>query len=336
MVALCGLQKPDDSHCHYSQLPTIMASQQVYEGLWTNHSFSGIWGWTWTLKTSTANFLLVALGIFLGFVGNALWGVIAFVLHQCFAQEIPGDGVHHEIQLILRNSTESFGATWEFLILAWHYRKSNIFKPLALSFVASVCAVGFIVAGIESTKVTAGDTEANDVRLKPQNCGQILWNSQSVANEISFGTWLTKTGREARAYVETCYGNSSLQQAQGTCSNFPAGQIPYYMSSGQPCPFDDSMCITGPNTSFTMDTGYIDSHKILGINSPLSDRISIRKVATCSVLQSSDYSNSTKITDTDGTVFRQHHLWFGPASPSDYTYLYVDTAAGDGFGYEIS
>jgi hypothetical protein len=313
-----------------------MAPQQVYEGFWTNNAIPGIWGWTWTLKTSTANFLLVALGIFLGFVGNAIWNILAFVLHQCYARQDPGNGVHHEIQLILRNSNKSFNAVWEFIRLAWHYRKSSIVKPLSLSLVALLCAAGSIVAGIESTKITAGSTAANDVRLKPQNCGQLVWDNEGAADTISFATWMATTGRDARSYVQTCYGNSSLQEGPGSCARFPVGQISYYMSPGEPCPFDESMCLTGPNTAFKMDTNYFDSDKILGINAPIADRISIRKLATCSVLNSSDYSNSTTTKNSDGTVWKRHNLWYGPASPEAYTYQYSDSAQFDGFGYQVT
>lgn len=271
----------------------------------------------------------------MGFVGNAIWSILAFVLHQCFVRQDPGNGIHHEIQLILRNSNKSFNATWEFIRLAWHCRKSSIVKPLALSLVAFLCAAGSVVAGIESSKITAGVTAANDVRLKPENCGQSVWDPDGVKNQLSFGTWLTKTGRDARTYVETCYGNSSIQEGPGNCAKFPVEQISYYMSTGEQCPFADGMCLTGPNTAFKLDTNYIDSHKVLGINAPVSDRISIRKLATCSVLQSSDYSNSTTTKNSDGTVWKRHNLWFGPYSPEDYTYQYSDSAAVDGFGYEL-
>ena len=46
-----------------------MALAQVFTGFWQNHSVPGTWGWTLTLSTTSANKLLIFLGIYLGFVG---------------------------------------------------------------------------------------------------------------------------------------------------------------------------------------------------------------------------------------------------------------------------
>lgn len=62
-------------------------------------------------------------------------------------------------------------------------------------------------------------------------------------------------------------------------------------------PFDDSMCITGPDTGFQMDSGFFDSHHILGIP-PTANRGYIRKQATCSVLQNSPNYLEERISQT--------------------------------------
>jgi hypothetical protein len=196
-----------------------MASPEVFTGFWQNHSIPGTWGWTWTLNTSSANYLLVFLGIYLGFVGGSFWSIIAFLLHFWMAKLEPGDGIHHQILLILRNTSTPFGAASELASVALSWRKVNSLKrvarPLLLSLLPLVIAIGFIITGIESTKISAGDDAANEVKIKPQNCGPLLWtpllsNSSSSADTtelVGFGMWQAQTSREARSF--------------GLCSPYP-------------------------------------------------------------------------------------------------------------------
>lgn len=182
-----------------------MASPEVSTGFWQNHSIGGAWGWTWTLSTSSANYLLVFLGIYLGLVGGSLWSIVAFLLHSWMAKPEPRDGIHHQILLILRNTANPLGAASELASVALHWRKINspsrVVRPLLLSLLPLVIAVGFIVMGIESTKVSAGDDAANEVKIKPQNCGPLLWDPEGNTTElVALGLWNTKTARDARSY----------------------------------------------------------------------------------------------------------------------------------------
>lgn len=319
-----------------------MASPEIFQGFWQNYSNARVWGWTWTLSDASANYLLVFLGIYLGFVGGSFWTIIAFLIHQWMAGENPGDGIHHQTQLILRNTPSPLGAAKELASLAFQWRtvesRSRVIKPLLFSLLPFTIAFGFIVAGIESTRISAGDAAANEVKIKPQNCGQTLWNvsTPSPPEIVAFATFLTQNGRDARAYAQSCYGNSTAQKSPSACTSYPVGQIPYSTSLGQPCPFDDALCVTGPDTSITMDTGLYDSHTVLGINAPKSNRAFLRKLATCTVLQSSDYSNHTTTTNSDGSATTSHHLYYGTNSNNPWTYMYTDSARGDGFGYEIA
>lgn len=294
------------------------------------------------METSNANYLLVFLGIFLGLVGSYFWKIIAFLLYQAIAGKEPGDGMHHQTLLILRNASSPSGAAWALAKLAGHWRAietgSRLIPTLLLSIIPFAIAAGFAAAGIESTKVTAGDAHANEVLISPTNCGARLWTPDltTFANEISFATWLAETGRLAKAYVQTCYGNSSSQLGLSDCSSYPVSQIPYAVSTNSPCPFNETMCILGPDTAFQMDTGFFDSHQVLGINAPSSDRVSIRKLATCSVLQDKLYLKASNITESDGsTHYAYDTLYFGPYLPDNYTYQYTDSAADDGFGYNV-
>jgi hypothetical protein len=306
---------------------------QVFTGFWQNHSIPGTWGWTLTLSTTSANKLLIFLGIYLGFVGGYFWNILAFAFHQLLARRQSGNGIRHQIQLILRNSS-SLTAAKQLASLAWHWREietgSQLIVPILLSIIPLTIGVGFIVAGIEITSISAGDAAANQVKIIPENCGNTFWNATTQAEDVFYATWLTENGRDAKTYVQSCYGNSSAQQDPSACSSYPVRQIPYTSSDSQPCPFNDTMCILGPNTAFMLDTNLLDSQGIIGINAPVPNRISVRKVITCSVLDSSDYSNHTTLNGSE-----YHHLYYGEFPPSAYTWQYSDSAATDGFGYQV-
>jgi hypothetical protein len=165
-----------------------MASPEVFTGFGQNHSIPGAWSWIWTLNTSSANYLLVFLGISLGLVGGSFRSIIAFLLHSWMAKLESGDGIHHQILLILRNTSTPFGAASEKASVALTWRKVNsprrIARPLLLSLLPLVIAIGFIIAGIQSTKVSAGDDAANEVKIKPPNCDPLLWENSYECEHV--------------------------------------------------------------------------------------------------------------------------------------------------------
>ena len=251
-----------------------------------------------------------------------------------------GDGIHHQTQNILRNTTSPFSAAGELALVAIRWRtvetRSRIIRPLFLAVVPFVIAIGFIFAGIESTRVSTGEGIPSEVKVKPQNCGQSLWTpSNTTLQNVGFAFWLAATGQDARAYVDSCYGNATVPLVPLACTGFAADQINYYLSLNQSCPFEESICLTGPQGSISIDTNLFSFHEVLGINAPQSNRVFARNVATCSILDSSNYSNYSTSIDSDGSNTTTHYLYFGPNVDNDYTYAYVDAAAVDGFGYEI-
>lgn len=133
--------------------------------------------------------------------------------------------------------------------------------------------------------------------------------------------------------MQDCYGESTDQLSQSSCTKFPVDQIQYNLTFNTPCPFNESMCIAKTdNSAFTMDTHLFDSHQTLGINAPPSNRVFLRKLSTCSVIQSRQYSN----TSIDLASLRMmEYLWLGSSSDSPYTYSLPVTASTDGLSYKV-
>lgn len=316
-----------------------MSSPEIYQGFWQNYSVAGIWGWALTLSTARGNNLLVFLGIYLGFVGAAFWSIIAFLIYQLMAGKLPGDGIHHQMLLILRNTSSPLSAAREFAMVAYYWRtvelRPRLMAPLLLSLLPLIIGVGFIVAGIESTRISAGESKINEVKIKAENCGQSLWDaSNSTSPSVAFAFWLAKTAKDARGYVEDCYGDTSIQQIPYVCT-YAVEQIRYALSSNQPCPFEAKLCLGERDNSFMMDTHLLDSHLILGINAPTSDRVYFRKSVTCNVLDHTDYFNSTSSTNSDGSNTTAFYLFFGQSIGHNYTYTSNYSSVSDSFGYEF-
>jgi hypothetical protein len=91
-----------------------------------------------------------------------------------------------------------------------------------------------------------------------------------------------------------------------------------------------------------MDIGPIDSHLDLGINAPPRDRITYRKITTCSPIEAEPFVQVVNSSETDeagvwlnGTILDR--FFFGPVAGlgDAWTYEYNEFAPLDGFGYQI-
>lgn len=107
---------------------------------------------------------------------------------------------------------------------------------------------------------------------------------------VPFAFWLAKTAKDVRAYVEDCYGNQTIQQIPYVCA-YALEQILYSRSPNQPCPFDESICLGGPENSLTIDTDLLDSHVLFALM--------LRNQRECTFAgQSRAVSSSTQPTPT--------------------------------------
>lgn len=73
-----------------------------------------------------------------------------------------------------------------------------------------------------------------------------------------------------------------------------------------------------------MDTGLIDSHGTLGINSKTSDRIQFRKFTSCAIIHIERYTYTVNSNDDEDKIIR---YYYGRDSEHEYTFEY-DTKMG--------
>lgn len=124
-----------------------------------------------------------------------------------------------------------------------------------------------------------------EVLIRSADCGSLEFDyddNASSDSQAAFSTLILNDTTEASAYTRNCYGSNADELR---CNRYVHRKIPWETNVNASCPFADDLCFFGKNGAMKMDTGPIDSHHALGINFPKTDRITYRRVATCSPLR---------------------------------------------------
>jgi hypothetical protein len=261
--------------------------------------------WTLTLPSQWALVLVSFLTLFITVVGNYLWGILAFLLHQIRSSSRPRRGTHHQLQLILRNAESDQSFIGQVVKLAWAHRHGGskiVRKSIVLILVASLFTLVFtLVGGFSSHIIAARDPSVLSV---DQNCGWIfeptylnpfdptLDNIYSIPSVELFAyinavtVTLRNVFRRSAAYSRSCYRGSV--ESSTACANFVQSTLPYTMRRQVPCPFADKVC---NGTAISLDTGHLRSDIHLGLNTRPEDALSVRKVLTCVPLAGEAYTS---------------------------------------------
>ena len=305
---------------------SLPAETHIYTGFWINWSRGAILGSTITLNQRNGGLLTAFLGIFVTVAGAACWTIQSFLIHQHRAKEGPSSAIHHQQQVVLRNSNTAGSAAWQIIQVAWQWRKianKSALQSLALVFLAVSNMLLFGVAGVFSAEVTKA--AGNETLIHSPNCGYLSpitnrtdlpsYDDTTSANALEANDTLA-----AAAYSRACYGKSSggLQ-----CGQFPKPNIPWRNRTNVPCPFKGNICKDGVG-GFEMDTGFMDSLETLGINSKASEALQLRKITSCSVLRTKEYEHEYNETYPGNEV--EHFIGYDYAAISgdinNFTYVY--------------
>lgn len=249
-------------------------------------------------------------------IGTCFWRIVCFAIHLQFSSRSAEDGLYHQRQALLRNTANGITGLGKLLQISWTWRKHARrvcyrVLPLLLSTILSVTAFG--VAGVFSSQVSSAS--GNDVLVTGGNCCIVL--SDLVLRNISLGyelfnPLLTQRMTSASSYAQQCYrGNSTPEE----CPLFTKTNLPYTVQTDRGCPFGH-LCLDDTETIY-IDSGYINSHDDLGMNSPPHERFLYRAVEHCALL------NSTKYSIRDETA-QAVSYYYGPRGKSrNETYMYT-------------
>jgi len=315
---------------------------------WRDYSKDPLGGDVFTLKVRDGGYLIAALSTFIGFVGPAVWAILSFTLHQLYAKKSPSeDGVYFQSQVILKHPSTAISAVKDFVFVCWAWRSKK--KVRRVQMLKRRCALlslppllifaVFATAGVFVSRVATPAYRSNDVLVQSTNCGYWAFDRSSIAGDAAQQTKNAKDTLNARAYARDCYQSTS---SLAVCSLYPQATIPYNRSD-VPCPFGadplgEDACLYGRNQAFQLDTGFMDSNKIFGINTSPKNQLEMKKVTTCSPLHAQNYVNQSLEDPTSGGYAVWSFYLGGLAitgAASNATYSYNTHAKQDHIGFQL-
>ena len=306
---------------------SLPADTSVYTGFWINWSRGRVLGSTITLSQRYGGLLTAFLGIFVTVAGAACWLIQSFFIHQYRAKNRPHSAMHHQQQVVLRNSNTAGSAAWQITQIAWRWRKTtrqSKLQSLSIVLLAVSNMVLFGIAGVFSAEVT--EAVGTETLIQSPNCGYLMQDPTDRPDLSAFDTVAGLNAMEANdtraasAYSRACYGNA-LSTSQ--CRQYPKPNIGWTNKTNAPCPFKGNICKDGVG-GYEMDTGLIDSLETLGINSKASERVQFRKFTSCSVIRTKEYSFDYNLTDITGELQQliRYNYTSSSGDGSNYTYQY--------------
>lgn len=295
-------------------------NNSIFTGLWTNWSRGPILGPTLTTTKQYGNLIIAFIAVFVGFVASRLWRISCLVLHRCYSTAADKNAIHHQRQVILRNSQTPASGLFDTIFLLWAWRKSRTrhFAGLLLLVLFSVCYLAaFTAAGGFSSNISS--SIGDEVLIDGQDCGIFLPN-RTVEGSAAYYEWASGQANSAANYVQQCY-RTTESNATTACNKFVRSSISTYsMSTSAGCPFQDSICRDSQST-VRLDSGYLDSHDDLGLNAPRGKRFAYKYVLHCAPLETNNY---TSHVEEDGIGWDRYHYGALPLGTSDNRTGFLD------------
>lgn len=285
-----------------STMDSADMESQAHIGLWTNWSRGAIMGRTITLSRIHGNLLIAFTASFIAFVAARFWRIICVALHRYYSTSLPASTLHHQRQVVLRNSPSPESGLWSLITLCFAWRGTSLRRALGLMpglCLAALIVVAFILAGGFSSTIAsaAGDV----VLLTGEQCG-IPDMPTDMASLSSHIATLANYANTAAQYAQQCY--STDRSSLVDCGRFVKDRLSWEMDSNAPCPFATSMCRNNTG-NLRLDTGHIDLNAALGMNVPENEGVSLRSVLHCAPLVTEGFT--TRVSSPNATLVQYHY-----------------------------
>lgn len=276
-------------------------------------------GATLTLRRIEGNYLLAFTSLFITIVSACFWSIARRSLHRFYSTSAPRDTLHHQQQAVFRNSSSAFESFQILCSLAWAWRRTVTAKRSLLRLVPGSLAAAFVVvafaiaSGFSSQISSAIGTQ---VLIDGENCS--LYNSQADDPEFdSFSSFPYRAGLVSNYanYAQQCYSTNS-SSGVFDCTRFVKPRLPSTVDTQAPCPFGNGLCRSN-NANIRLDTGYIDTHKDLGMNAPENRRMLFRTVLSCAPLLTAGFSTNVTTETGNYTTYNYGNKTRG----YNYTYM---------------
>ncbi|OTA81800.1 hypothetical protein M434DRAFT_61739, partial [Hypoxylon sp. CO27-5] len=278
----------------------------VYQGIWTNWSRgSATMGATLTTTRQKGDLLIAFTALFVPYVMSRLWRIFCLASHQLYSTPSSRDTIHHQRQVILRNSSnaDSGLASLLLVLLAWRHSPWKHFgRIFPVAFFAICFIIATTIAGGYSSQISTA--VGNEVLLKGEHCAILSTDIQGQFNsttEMLKSIHLTKSLDDAINYAQQCY--SSTPSGVLDCDRFVVRNIATVIKDyAAGCPFASDICRDNA-TNIRLDTGHIDSNDYFGLNAPKNQRLSFRQVLSCAPLKTNGYTGTVTILNKTFTSY---------------------------------
>ncbi|KAI1734534.1 hypothetical protein F4680DRAFT_470779 [Xylaria scruposa] len=269
----------------------------VYVGIWTNWSRGQVMGSTLTLRRRDANLLIAFTAFFIAF-----------------------DAIYHQRQAVLRNSSSPESGVQMLLWLLWANRRSKGWlRPLPAATVAIACISAFTVAGGFSSQISTA--VSSEVLIKSSNCGLYSLSAVSIVDDAIY--FLKQSYRatklnNAANYAQQCYSNENNGLLD--CGRFITKRVTNTVDTRASCPFYNHLC-RNESANLRIDSGYIDSHSIFGLNTPTDKRILFRNVLHCAPLTTTGFTDERNTSLGRLTLYRYGN--YNNLNGTERSYVYA-------------
>ncbi|KAL9622205.1 MAG: hypothetical protein Q9160_003388 [Pyrenula sp. 1 TL-2023] len=127
-----------------------------------------------------------------------------------------------------------------------------------------------------------------EVLVSSRRCGAIVWPNSLIELYQVVLPYFESRYFSASTYAQQCYESNSTTQ---TCGTYVNKELPIKATRNAACPFPEgeSICISG-SSNLRLDTGLLNSHDHLGINTPPTTRFAFRYVHECAPLLVDKYA----------------------------------------------
>lgn len=298
-----------------SSIAQAVADNGVHTGFWTNWSRGAILGATLSLDHQNGGLLTAFLALFVTATGACCWRIFCFVLHSFLSTPRPRDGLYHQQQAILRNTTSGVGGIYKLLAaaLAWRRAADRAYaRILPLLAATALVTSGFAVASIFSSRIST--LTGNEVLLNGDKCiiTQDLYDTDLGTGLLQVNPWISGTITTASTFTEQCYRDKGASE---DCKSFVRATLPVNIERTADCPFHGGICLS--NTSnLRIDTGPMNSHNDFGINAPPHDRFTYRMITHCAPIKTDGYHVlEPAASDNDGCE-GIHNFYYGEDTDS--------------------
>ncbi|KAF2745591.1 hypothetical protein M011DRAFT_478755 [Sporormia fimetaria CBS 119925] len=292
----------------------------VYTGVWTNWSKGKVLGTTLTVNQRDSNLLVAFLALFASYAGTSFFRISCFALHHFYSSKAPRSVLYHQRQAILRNAYSGASAAAALAQLLWtgrvYSRKRGLLRQtLPLLVFGVAITVAFFFASLYSSRIS--ELTGDEVMIV--NPTAHLWSTQpdvKYDEDLMYNVvnqYISKRWNAYANYAQTCYDDDNRRG--GDCNFYYKPRLYTKIDRNASCPFTSGICRSA-SKNLKIDTGYLDTHADLGLNTPPSQRLQFRQVLHCAPISTDGYAIAVNAT----TSRVDYHYGRIVGQDSDVTY----------------